>query len=643
MSVAKPLGSLSDPLFFRLPGVRVPLTGVFIVWAALLLALAGSARAHAGTLILSPDQSLFHLGPHVEYLEDPQGELSIDTVTARQSGWQTATQKVISFGYTASIYWVRVSLIQNHRADAPVRPYVLEVAYPVLDQVDAYVFQDGVPVAHHAMGDRLPFAQRPIDHPNFAIPVQVYSEGATEVYLRIQSSSSIQIPLKLYRNQKLVEASYEAAIAQTLFYGALLVMAMYNLLIFFTIRDISYLYFVLLVVSTATLMAGIEGLTFKYVWPQFAWINDPVLVLALAGIVTFSALFFRSFLLLPRSRPLLSKVASSFALAGAIAACAAFFLPYRPMMMITMPLAMGGILAGFWVGLERWRDGFHSAKLFNIAWSCLLLAGFLLALNKLGVLPGNWFIDHIVHIGASLQAVLLSFAMAHRMTHERRLREQAQQELTAVQLELLDRQMRTNENLDRLVRERTEELEQTNAKLKQISVTDGLTKLLNRRAFEDIFHTEYRRAYREKSSITILMIDLDHFKRINDQYGHPFGDLCLIKAAEIIHQNIRRPSDVAARYGGEEFILLLPNTDANGAIYVARKILRTLAATLVTDGEHQLSMTASIGMASEIPQVRDARERLLKAADLNLYAAKESGRNQVMWDSKGSDSKVSDL
>src|SRR5690606_28237550 len=178
---------------------------------------------------------------------------------------------------------------------------------------------------------------------------------------------------------------------------------------------------------------------------------------------------------------------------------------------------------------------------------------------------------------------------------------------------------------------RTEELERTNAKLKQISVTDGLTNLLNRRAFEEVFLTEYKRAYREKSSLAILMIDLDHFKRINDQYGHPFGDLCLIKAAEIISQNIRRPSDVAARYGGEEFIRLLPNTDTHGAVYVARNILRMLAEALVTDGEHQLAMTASIGVSAETPRSSDGREGLLKQADQQLYAAKEAGRNRIVW------------
>ncbi|MAL96986.1 MAG: hypothetical protein CL583_00905 [Alteromonadaceae bacterium] len=600
-------------------------------WVLLVFAMLASVIAQGETQVLSPDQNQLQLGPSVEYLEDPKGTLSIDTISSQASGWQPSAQDVLSFGYTASAYWVRFSLKRQSNDDARTRPYVLEIAYPVLDEVDVYVFQGEGPAIHYAMGDQLPYAQRPIDHPNFAIPLEVSPSGVTRVYLRVQSSSSTQIPLTLYQNQKLVEKSYETAVSQALFYGAMLVMVFYNLLIFISIRDVSYLHYVMMVLSMTALLAGMEGLSFKYLWPEVTGINDPLLVISLAGVVSFSGLFFRSFLTLPHARPRLSRVALFFAFAPAVTAVAALFLPYRPMMLITLLLAMTGILAGAWIGFLRWRDGFHGARLFNIAWSCLLVAGFLLAVNKLGLVPRDWFSEHIAQLGAGAQAILLSFAMAHRMTYERRMREQAQQESVAAQQQMLNNQIRANEDLDRIVRERTEELEKTNAKLKEISATDGLTNLLNRRAFEEAFLTEYKRAYRDKSSLAVLMIDLDHFKLINDQHGHPFGDLCLIRTAEVIRDNLRRPSDIAARYGGEEFILLLPNTDTQGAVCVAKNILESLSQTLMDDGERRLTITASIGVAARVPQDQVSRETLLKGADQNLYAAKESGRNRVEW------------
>src|SRR5690606_6575872 len=281
---------------FPWPGVSDLMTRTLLLCVMLTLSLANALSVHAETLTLSPEQTLLRLGTHAEYLEDPQGAFSIDAVAAQASGWQASTKQVLNFGYTASTYWIRLGLSLEPQEQARALAYVLELAYPVLDHVDAYVFRQGVQTAHYQMGDKLPFAQRPIDHPNFAIPLKLDADAVTEVYLRVQSSSSIQVPLNLYRNQALVEASYQTAITQTLFYGALLIMALYNLLLFMTLREISYLYFVLMVLSTSTLMAGIEGLTFKYVWPQLPASNDPILVVALAGIVTFSALFFRSFL-----------------------------------------------------------------------------------------------------------------------------------------------------------------------------------------------------------------------------------------------------------------------------------------------------------------------------------------------------------
>jgi two-component system, sensor histidine kinase LadS len=376
-------------------------------------------------------------------------------------------------------------------------------------------------------------------------------------------------------------------------------------------------------------LAGIEGISFKYVWPHASWLNDVVPMVSLASLVAFAALFFRSYLSLPDSRPILGRLALGFVLASTLIVGGAFIFPYREMMMAAVLLAIGGILSGVWAGIARWLDGCHGAVVFNIAWSCVLVAGFLLALTSLGVLPSEWFSMHVMHIGAGLQAVLLSFAMPYRMRYEKRMREVARQESADAQQKMLECQIEANESLDRVVLERTEELEKTNAKLKQISTTDGLTQLLNRRAFDEVFLIECRRACRDRRPITVVMMDLDHFKHVNDSYGHPFGDLCLVRTAEVIRASVRRPPDIAARYGGEEFILVLPGTDIQGGVRVAQKILETLAETVVDDGERQLIISASVGVACGIPDGQTDHEALVKAADHQLYAAKEGGRNRV--------------
>ncbi|TVP55125.1 MAG: GGDEF domain-containing protein [Halomonadaceae bacterium] len=596
--------------------------------AVLALTLSQVTTVFADTLALTPDQGSLQLGPYVEYLEDPEGTLTIDQVQHRSSGWVASQQDILSFGYTASAYWVRFRLTQD---GARALSYLLEIAYPVLDHVHVHVFEEAVQVAEFTMGDQLPYGKRPIDNPNFLVPLTVQPSATTTLYVRVQSSSAVQVPLTLYQDLSLVEAHYNRGVVQALFYGAMLAMAIYNLLVFFSIRAASYLYYVMVVVSVSVLLGGIEGLTFKYLWPNSTWLNDSTLIVGLSGIVTFSALFFRDFLAIPQTRPVLGKVLLTFAILTAFTAAGAFLLPYRPMMLMTILLAVGAIMTGFWAGIVRWRDGFYAARYLNIAWSCVLVAGLLFALNKLGIVPRNWFTEHVMQIGTGLQALLLSFALAHRITYERDMREQAQQASAAAQEELLEQQIRTNEDLDRMVRQRTEELEQANGKLKEIGATDGLTNLLNRRAFEERFQTEYARAYRDKHPLAILMIDLDHFKSINDNYGHPFGDLCLVKAAGVFKANIRRPPDLSARYGGEEFILMLPNTDVDGAVCVAQAILDSLAQTEIKDENHCVTISASIGVAVCIPGDQSDRETLLKEADQSLYVAKKNGRNRVEW------------
>ena len=165
------------------------------------------------------------------------------------------------------------------------------------------------------------------------------------------------------------------------------------------------------------------------------------------------------------------------------------------------------------------------------------------------------------------------------MNNERRLREQAQQESARAQSALLDAQIKLNQDLDVLVTQRTQELEQANQLLRDINTHDELTGLRNRRYLNEALANEYRRAFREKTSLAVLMIDIDYFKQLNDTYGHHFGDHCLVQAGQLLTVCIRRPPDIAVRYGGEEFVIVLPNTDLQGAVVVAEKILEQVVVT----------------------------------------------------------------
>src|SRR5690606_163583 len=320
-----------------------------------------------------------------------------------------------------------------------------------------------------------------------------------------------------------------------------------------------------------------------------------------------------------------------FAVLGAILAVLAFVLDYA--FVIKIDIIMVAVFAPIvtLIGIYCWWRGDVLARFFTMAWLLLVFGNTALALNKYGLLPSVSLFEHSSQIGASAEVLLLSFALAYRINQERRLREAAQRESAAAQQQLLEAQIHLNEDLDRMVRARTEELQAANPELKEMSPPDGLPGLRNRRYFDEVLASEYSRAYREGLPISVLIIDIDHFKKLNDTHGHLVGDQCLIQAARLIEADTRRSQDTAARYGGEEFVMLLPNTDMAGAMIVAHSIRDAFRQTLVEEGNKQIRMTVSIGVASLVPDTRDAHEELLRLADHRLYRAKENGRDRVEW------------
>jgi diguanylate cyclase (GGDEF)-like protein len=174
-------------------------------------------------------------------------------------------------------------------------------------------------------------------------------------------------------------------------------------------------------------------------------------------------------------------------------------------------------------------------------------------------------------------------------------------------------------------------LAQANEALERLAALDGLTQIANRRHFDHSFEKEWRRLSREHQSLSLIMIDIDYFKLYNDTYGHLAGDDCLYQVAQAIAGVVQRPADLVARYGGEEFIVLLPNTDAKGAVHLAKAIRNYLRERDILHSkspiDHRISL--SLGVATMIPSITQEPYGLIAAADKALYQAKASGRDCV--------------
>ncbi len=173
-------------------------------------------------------------------------------------------------------------------------------------------------------------------------------------------------------------------------------------------------------------------------------------------------------------------------------------------------------------------------------------------------------------------------------------------------------------------------LEEMNQELEKLSVTDSLTGLANRRSFNEFIHREWLREQRTQSPFSVIMIDIDHFKRYNDHYGHLEGDTCLQKVAITLQGAISRAGDLLARYGGEEFVAVLPDTDKEGAQEIATILHAQIDKLKIPHANSPVSghVTISIGIACVIPSQGMAPENVLAMADEALYKAKKAGRNQ---------------
>jgi diguanylate cyclase (GGDEF)-like protein len=183
------------------------------------------------------------------------------------------------------------------------------------------------------------------------------------------------------------------------------------------------------------------------------------------------------------------------------------------------------------------------------------------------------------------------------------------------------------------VQERTAELEIANEKLKRLASSDSLTQIANRYRFDEYFYQEWRRMAREKQPMSLILFDVDYFKRYNDEYGHQAGDRCLYKIAQTAKACIHRAADVVARYGGEEFAVILPNTPAQGALHIAETIAERVKMLKLPHARSDASryVTVSLGIATLVPNSELNSSDAIARADRALYQAKEQGRDRAVF------------
>lgn len=248
------------------------------------------------------------------------------------------------------------------------------------------------------------------------------------------------------------------------------------------------------------------------------------------------------------------------------------------------------------------------------------------------ILDGFEFCEQLKNLGERLTPILMITSLDDNDSVDRAFASGATDYITKpINLPILRQRVRNLVRQSHLIKNQLTELQQANQNLQLLANLDSLTKLSNRRGFDDYIQKEWDRMKRIKAPLSLIMCDVDFFKNYNDRYLHPNGDKCLIKVAMSMRSTVRRSGDLVARYGGEEFAVVLPNTDALGAVSVAENIRSAIKGLQIT---HEASavcpyVTISVGVSTIIPNRENDFQALIHAADRALYQAKSQGRDRV--------------
>jgi len=544
-----------------------------LVWALFLL-FTVPVRAELA-LELDKVPSVVDMTPYMDVLEDDALEFDGGDLLSHKfnAGFQPLLGGKANYGFSKSAWWVRFKV--RNTGYLPLKTTV-KLDYPLLDLVDVWVLSGTDQLASWRTGNRRSFNTRPIKHRDFLFPITLAAKGEQTVYIRIRSEGPVNIGLTMYGEETLLPKIQLEYMALGAYFGAFLLLAICVSVLYLIDRQKAFLLYLIYIVSYSSYMLAFNGLAFQYLWPnapEFGQVSRPIL-LALSTL--FLLQFSRALLGIRKNSKLLFQTVTAL---QAVLVAIMVVVPFFGYGAFVMPLAvilltaLGLVVA---MGIVAHRKGEAAARYYLVAWSVFIVGVFLYLMKVFGLLPHNFLTHYGFQVGSFFEFILLSAAVGVRV-----------------------RELRLQSHMD------------------------SLTGLPNRRSFDLALAEEFSISTRPEAQLSLLVIDVDHFKRFNDEHGHATGDRVLKEMGEVLRRHVRRPGQ-AYRYGGEEFAVLLPRTGPREACIVAERLRERVA-----DDLHFVNVTISVGVACHTKGRFPTAAKFFVAADKALYAAKNTGRNRV--------------
>lgn len=668
-------------------------------------------------ITVQADRSRYDAGAQASYLEDTNHLLTVDDFLAHPAdfNWRPGRSTTPNFGYTHSAIWLHFTLTG---LDDP-SDWLLEIGYPLLDDVQIVMVDRGRVVQVTHTGDLLDFAARPFNHRLFVVPLPRMRATTLDVYLRVVTRGTMEIPVTLWRNSAFWKKEQQVLVVKGIYAGLILVMVLYNLFIYLAVKEPSYLYYVCYAFFILLFQVSLDGMAYQFLWPASSAWHEVSFLLCIAFATAFQSLFTNSFLNLERRLPAIYKLLMGLVVVLVLGAAFSIGGSYAVMIRILVGLVFPISLLCWLAGMILFVRGVAVARYFVMGWSVFFIGVMAMAAAKFGLLPINFFTNHAMQIGSALEVVLFSLALADRINIDKREKLAAKQEaienlerfkglydnaiegifqctlegrfisanpsmahfmgyaspedfithvtdkgpqafmdptlyhefrravlnkgqvlnfeaqgqrrdgkpfwfsLSAKMVKAINLRQDLIEGfvVDITERKRSED------QLHFLARHDPLTGLVNRREFEHRLDLALSEAHREGVRHTLLFMDLDQFKLVNDTCGHIAGDELLRQVTLQIQQQMRS-GDTLARMGGDEFGVLLEGCSGSNAMHVANKIRTTIQDFRFVWDNKMFTLGVSIGLVAITDQV-DSVKALLSLADAACYAAKDAGRNRV--------------
>ncbi len=448
---------------------------------------------------------------HLRYLEDRDKNLTLDTLPAYDNPlWSVSKAPTPNFGYSNSAWWFALKLANTSSSSLE---HLVEVSYPLLDSLDFYWQVDGQWVNQLKTGDQVPFHHRQIAHRNLLFPLTLPAQSEGLLILRVDTSSAVQLPIRIIDAETFQVNDQYALSGQMLYFGMMLVMILFNGFLYLSLRESGYLYYILFVTCFALVQACLHGLPNQFVFTDEPWLQDKLLLIAIPGIVLFASLFTRDFLTLREHAPHFDKFFLVMATYAALLVFAGLFASYQQAILFSIIGVLPASLGCLIIGPVVWRKGHQIARFYTLAWLSITIAAFLLALNKMGILPRNFFTENGLQIGSAIEAILLSLALADRLNTEREARFRAQQKML----------------------EETRARHLIESRLIHDALHVPLTGLPNRSFMEKWFR-EREQSGQMAGRVGLGLIFLSRFHEVNKTLGHEKADQLLKQLTRAINE-----------------------------------------------------------------------------------------------------------